>query len=316
MTLTKTVSIAVAGSLLTLVALAQPAAPDARTRAVRTTAQRASSCRALGDFYWEIGNRDRPLASGQVGRQFSGDSAIAIASASKWVFGAYVLQRIGRPPSPGEIEALSMRSGYVSFRPLLCALAGTVQGCFDRGDNSAFTGADVGKFSYGGGHDQKLAIDMGLGGLTRQGLATEVRRVLGNDLDFSYATPDLAGGLRASPTSYGRFLRKILRGDLRISGYLGTPTFCTLPDACSDAVHSPIDLAWHYGLNYWIEDDPAGDGAFSSAGAFGFYPWITADRGTYGLLARHSFAHDAAEASAICGQHLRRAWASGRAQLD
>lgn len=297
-------------------AVASASSTQQRARAVRATAQGAASCQALGDFYWEIGNADGVLASGQIGRRFNARSEIAVASASKLVFGAYVLEKIGRAPSPAEVQALTLESGYDSFRPLPCALAATVQACFARGNNSAFTPEEVGHFYYGGGHDEKLAIDLGLGPLTREGLAREVRSVLGDDLAFSYATPDLAGGLRSSPATYGRFLRKILRGDLRISSYLASPSVCTLPGSCPGALHSPAPVAWHYGLNHWIEDDRGGDGAFSSAGAFGFYPWITADQTLYGLLARHAYQRDAGIASAGCGQLLRRAWATGRPQLD
>jgi hypothetical protein len=288
----------------------------ARARAVRETASRASSCQSLGDFYWEIGNGQRMLASGRIGARYDADQAIAIASASKWVFGAYVLERTHGAPTPGEIDALTMRSGFVSFRPLPCALAGTVSACFAIGGNGRFTAADVGKFFYGGGHDEKLAIDLGLGALTREGLAGEMRRVLGDDLDFGYATPDLAGGMSATPSAYGSFLRKILRHELRMAGFLDAPAVCTLPESCASALHSPAPVAWHYGINHWIEDDPGGDGAFSSAGAFGFYPWITADRSFYGLLARHSYASGASFASAACGQRLRQAWASGQPQRD
>ncbi len=296
--------------------VASAAQNETRARAVRATARQATSCTALGDFYWEIGDADGVLASGQVGRRYGAQSEIAVASASKLVFGAYVLEKIGRAPSPAEVQALTLQSGYDSFRPLACALAATVQGCFARGGNSTFTPADVGHFYYGGGHDQKLAIDLGLGPLTRDALADEVRRALGVDLALSYATPDLAGGLRSSAATYGRFLRKILRGDLRISRYLASPAVCTLPGACPGALHSPAPVAWHYGLNHWIEDDPGGDGAFSSAGAFGFYPWITADVAYYGILARHSYQRGASLASALCGGLLRRAWATGRPQLD
>ena len=37
-----------------------------------------------------------------------------------------------------------------------------------------------------------------------------------------------------------------------------------------------------------MEDDPAvhGDGAFSSPGAFGFYPWIDSSKSYYGIISR------------------------------
>ena len=63
-----------------------------------------------------------------------------------------------------------------------------------------------------------------------------------------------------------------------------------------------------------IEDQPGGDGAFSSAGAFGFYPWITADKRYYGMLVRETLAPRAYVRSTACGALMRRAFAEGRPQ--
>ena len=60
-----------------------------------------------------------------------------------------------------------------------------------------------------------------------------------------------------------------------------------------------------------METDPTvGDGAFSSAGAFGFYPWIDATRSWYGVLARQTAAGSGNE-SAQCGRLIRKAWVTG-----
>ena len=85
----------------------------------------------------------------------------------------------------------------------------------------------------------------------------------------------------------------------------------------SRALYSPVTIAgdFHYSLGHWVEDDPlAGDGAFSSAGAFGFYPWIDATRAFYGILARHDLTGDAGNKSVLCGSLIRKAWVSGVAQ--
>jgi hypothetical protein len=63
-----------------------------------------------------------------------------------------------------------------------------------------------------------------------------------------------------------------------------------------------------------------GDGAFSSPGAFGFYPWVTADRQTYGLLAREErsgfITGDPGDRpgvmSVACGRLIRAAWNDGQ----
>ena len=61
--------------------------------------------------------------------------------------------------------------------------------------------------------------------------------------------------------------------------------------AVGTAANTPVPSteSWHYSIGHWVEDDPAvGDGAFSSAGAFGFYPWIDASKTYYGVLAREA----------------------------
>ena len=55
-------------------------------------------------------------------------------------------------------------------------------------------------------------------------------------------------------------------------------------------------------------DPLVGDGAFSSPGAFGFYPWVTPDKRYYGLLARMNTGSGAAMDSVACGRKLRLAW--------
>jgi hypothetical protein len=69
-----------------------------------------------------------------------------------------------------------------------------------------------------------------------------------------------------------------------------------------------------------VEDDPsgAGDGAFSSPGFAGFYPWIWIDptdatKAWYGILARTDTSSMASgfTASINCGRLIRRAWLTG-----
>jgi hypothetical protein len=111
-------------------------------------------------------------------------------------------------------------------------------------------------------------------------------------------------------------LRKLLDGRLRMGAFLGTQAVCTNPLTCSSAVSTPVppSESWSYSLGHWVESDPAvGDGAFSSAGAFGFYPWIDAGRTFYGLVAREASAGSGA-ASVDCGRLIREAWNTGVAQ--
>ena len=70
----------------------------------------------------------------------------------------------------------------------------------------------------------------------------------------------------------------------------------------------PSSESWRYSIGHWVEDDPVvGHGAFSSAGSFGFYPWIDADKTTYGVLARSESAGNGID-SVDCGRLVRKAW--------
>ena len=108
----------------------------------------------------------------------------------------------------------------------------------------------------------------------------------------------------------------MLNGQLQIASLLGSNATCTNPATCPTALNTPIrnDASWHYSIGHWVEDDPvSGDGAFSSAGAFGFYPWINADKNLYGVLARLDAA-GGGNSSALCGAAIRKAWVTGVAQ--
>ncbi|MFT3928731.1 MAG: hypothetical protein QM709_00415 [Spongiibacteraceae bacterium] len=288
---------------------------DQRIGAANATATSAKACKKLGDFYWEIGDKNGAGGSGTVGDKFTAQKMIPIASASKWIFGSYVLEKNGKKELTREqIQALEMTSGYTSHKHTHCILPRTTAECFRNRGNDEFHPEHVGKFFYNGGHDQKLAVDMGLGDLSAKQFGEEIRKYIGSDLAIDFNTPQPAGAMKASPGDYGKFLRKILNGDLRMHDYLGFQPVCTDPKTCQLAVYSPAPAAWHYSLNHWVEDSSDSDGAFSSAGAFGFYPWITADKQWYGILAREDRMPSAAKESVACGVKMRRAWLSGEVQ--
>lgn len=296
--------------LVLLVALPATAQTvDARRAAVQATLDQAPACAGLGDAYWEIGDADGRLAWGQRGRTITADRPLRIASASKWLWGAYAVERAGGALTADDIAALTMSSGYVGVNPLRCQ--GKVADCQGRGQ----VAAQVGRFHYDSGHSQHQAVAFGLGGLDGPGLAAEMRRLLGRELDFTMRSPQPAGGVIMAPAAYGLFLRKLTAGQLRLSPLLGSHAVCTLPGTCPSAIQSPLDRDWHYSLHHWVEDTPGDDGAVSSAGAFGFYPWISADRKAWGLLAREQAERHAGRASAICGILLRKAWFAGVPQM-
>lgn len=320
---------AVNAAPVTASAVSSPVPTFLRIHAATQTAQNNAACTAIQPFYWEIGNQTEALASGSVGgRTYTANTLMPIASASKWIFGAYVVQARQGQLSDEDIAALTMTAGYTNFSNTSCVriLPGrrdseTVGDCFHTdnpkgGNNSDYDANSLGKFYYNGGHFQKLAIDIGLGADNNAALQRDVQMYLGTDVVFTYGSPQLAGGVNTSANNYAVFLRKILNKQLYISDLLGTHAVCTNPKTCATALYTPVpaDLSWNYSLGHWVESDPAsGDGAFSSAGAFGFYPWIDKTKTFYGIVARKDSSgsgHD----SAVCGGLIRKAWMSGRVQ--
>lgn len=295
-----------------------------RSEAAQAVADNSPLCKAARPFYWEIGNSQQRLAGSSVGFGApDANTTMLIASASKWIFGAYVTQLRHGNLSDNEIRALTMRSGYVGLKYLACLrllqnrqASETVAGCLHSGNNDAYVAADVGRFYYNGGHFQALAVnDLGLGGLDDAELHDAIAQQVGKDFAFTYHSPQLAAGISTSANDYGRFLRKLLRRDLVMGAMLGEDAVCTNPKTCPGAVSTPVPEteSWHYSLAHWVEDDPGvGDGAYSSGGAFGFYPWIDAGKTWYGVLARHKIGSKAGYQSVQCGRQIRRAWLDGR----
>ena len=296
---------------------APPGSASQRAAAAATARSSVNACAAVRPFYWEVGTRDGLVAGGSVGgSRFGADTVLPYASASKWLYGAYVVQRARGVLSHTDVQALTLRSGYTSFAG--CAPGASVDACLASGSNGAYSASTDGRFFYGGGHMQKHASMNGLGSKTPAGLASAVRAQLGTDLAIGYSRAQPAGGAFGTPAAYALFLRKMLGGELRMGAMLGQSAVCANPALCDSgtALASPLraDEDWRYSLGHWVESDrDTGDGAFSSAGAFGFYPWIDASRSSYGLVAR--VAPGAAwRGSMRCGRLIRQAWASGVAR--
>jgi hypothetical protein len=251
--------------------------PDTATRiaAAEQTADTNAQCLAVSPFYFEIGDRTGAIVGASVGGDtYTATTEMNIASGSKWLFGAYVAEVRGGILSEADTRATHMLSGYVSMSNG-CLSTMTVQTCFNFGTNDTYTAGELDRFYYDSGHFQKWGVDNGMANMTGPQVASEYQRVLGADIPVSFNGPLLAGGAIMSADGYAVFLRKILNGQLQIANLLGDRKTCTLPGTCPTADYSPIPEAMDYSIGHWVEDEPAtGDGTFSSAGAFGFYPWI------------------------------------------
>ena len=297
---------------------------EIRTAAATETANTNPNCipsELTEGFYWEIGDRDGIKASGTVmgTNTPSSTQVIAIASASKWIYSTYALQKIGSFRS-SDLPFFNFTSGYISppGKEATCSYGETVGECA-AGINQV--PAAINKFFYSAGHFQYHATNvLGIGAMNAAELTTEVLGQLGS-FDFTYLQTNLAGGVNASASSYASFLQKILRGEYVISPYLGQNKVCASAACASGAVLSPAppDEEWNYSLGHWVEDDPVlGDGAFSSAGALGFYPWIDASKKWYGILARRADSTGGNQGfrSINCGRLIRQAWMTGVTVTD
>ena len=268
-------------------------------------------------FYWSVGDATGPLAGATASSDGSGPGAttvMSIASASKWVYGAYVAQVRAGVLTADDVRFLTFRSGYTDFDQ--CLSNQTVDECEAYETNGTYVAANDGKFYYGGGHMEKHAADNGLGAMDDVQLGAAVDAALGTG--FSYSQPQLAGGIYTDAAHYGDFLRRIVSGELAIAGLLGADAVCTNPSQCpTEAVYTPIASEDdHYSIGHWVEDDPAaGDGAFSSPGKFGFYPWISHDKAWWGVVARVDVLGGMQQgvASMLCGRRIRAAWVAGSA---
>ncbi|HSV60589.1 MAG TPA: hypothetical protein VLJ19_16965 [Variovorax sp.] len=301
-------------------ALAPGASVAERISAATATAQSSTNaCAPVRPFYWEIGNHDGKQASGSVNSSSStatvmSTTPMTLASASKWIYGAYVAQKRNGVLSSDDRAYLGMRRGYNSFES--CLQNQTVDSCLAYGTNGVYTASTDNKFDYGGGHMQKHASLMGLGAMNNKTLTSAIQGQIGTDVKVSFTSPQVAGGGFGTADAYAKFLRKLLTGQLVMGNLLGSNPVCTNKLTCgtTQAIFAPIPPteSWHYSVGHWVEDDPVlGDGAFSSPGAFGFYPWIDASRTSYGVLAR--MAPMGAFTSVQCGRLIRKAWTSATA---
>ena len=186
-----------------------PAATAAAAEAAIATANSSSNaCNAIRPFYWEIGDSAGALVSGSVNSSsdptvYAASSRLNVASASKWFYSSYFVQRTGGALSASDIKFLNFRSGYASG-DFACQAGQTVQECVDQGSNGVYSAADDGEFLYSGAHMEKHAALNGLGAMNNAMLAAEIRGQLGNEIDLAYSLPQPAGGVVTTATTTPR----------------------------------------------------------------------------------------------------------------
>ena len=314
-------------------------APTANSAAAaEATVKNNTLCQVIAPFYWEIGDQSSTLIGGSItgdGSVVTASTKLPVASASKWLYGMYVVQTRGAAAklTSDDINFLHFTSGYTNMgsdtQNSQCPTTDnpdTVDACLlltnpqDGMPYNTQVPATVGRFDYDSGHEQNHANLYGnVGTVPNSSLGATISGMLGPGVSFTYSEPLLAGGVDTTATMYATILRNVLSGSLFMLDALGTNAVCTLPSSTCNAYSSPIKEAWHYSMAHWVEDDPAtnGDGAFSSPGAYGYYPWIEAGKRYYGIVARAVDSMGAIQegyASAQCGRLIRHAWDTGVAQ--
>ncbi|MCP5433623.1 MAG: hypothetical protein H6923_10180 [Alphaproteobacteria bacterium] len=295
--------------------------------AAATAAANGEACEDVGSFYWEIGGpTGGPIVSGQVGSGYTRTTKIDLASASKWIFAAYVLERYNGLPGGASgadiVDALNMKLGYTNLNDLLCEFTLTVKQCFTIISNDDYDSAADGHFFYNSGHGQYVAQStshLNLPTKTRSTLFSAVDAQLNLGSSFSYSNLPLSSGLAANAADYAAFLQTLMTGGYVLSDYLSYSPVATYPCDTGLSGCTPLgSVDFHYSLHHWIEDNTggtlaggktlaAGDGAHSSPGAFGFYPWITADMQYYGIISVKNAAGGFND-TVPCGQAIRAAF--------
>ena len=255
------------------------------------------------------------------------------------------------------VPFLNFTSGYnnmtdycpYTLTPTVGACAQALNAATPSVPNDTQTAANVGKFYYNSGHLEvfQAGYDPSVSGVmngandTLTSLGNEVMAAFGNKgvaMNLNYVTPIPAGGVETTPGDYASFLQGLVRtsNPLNMRSLL-RPTasdpyaVCTNPydSTCVNssgqpaAVFAPVpgNISWHYSITHWIEDDAVtGDGAYSSPGKFGFYPWVDSSKTFYGIVARYDTAVGTTATvspyymSVVCGQAIRKAFLTGVAQ--
>ncbi len=326
-----------ASTVITVQALGPPTATS--VSAASATALNNAQCTAVQPFYWEIGSADAALASGSStqagGTAVTAATRTLIASASKWIYGMYVVQKRGGVANltAADVSFMTFSSGYTYMGsdtqsqtcPAPTSGNDSINYCLTLPSTTAgktFSSQDpatTGVFAYDAGHEENHAgqFQPEINALDTSALGGAIATELGvSGITLRYNQPLLAGGIYAGANDYSPLLRAILSGQVQMLGALGTHAVCAWVGAGCNAANSPqFTQHWHYSIAHWVEDDPtSGDGAFSSPGAFGFYPWIEANKKYYGVISRYAPSGNGTQngmASALCGHALRAAWETG-----
>lgn len=223
----------------------------------------------------------------------------------------------------GQVLGWSGARGTITLRHLLSFTSGlapnavcaadpliTLAACVDkiRDNPAAVVAAPGNRFDYGNAHLQVAArmAEVVTGKPWNTIFDDQLRAPLGLPADVTYYTapqqrigtsnPLVAGGLVASSDEYAKLLAvSFHRGNYKGVIYAPAALFdqqAIEPYPGVTIGNSPyvnLGLPWRYGLTAWLECPTPATGCttISSAGAFGWMPWIDRVAGYYAVLAMY-----------------------------
>jgi len=250
---------------------------------------------------------------------FDANTVVSVASASKWVSSAVLMRLVEQgvlsldAPLKSYIPELTGHWADTTLRQLLSHSSGASWGHAIENPPSMSYGEHVEQliqipvknepgvvFAYGGismqiaGYAAEQASGKRWSQLFDELVATPSemeQSVYGHPFWHSPGTeihsPNIAGGLYASGQDYFNFLTTLFPNETG-RGLLAKGTIDQME---SDLTSSLAQIVpgprpdWFYGLGLWCEAPLAGRCMqVNSAGAFGTFPWVDRETGTYGVL--------------------------------
>lgn len=254
---------------------------------------------------------------------FSADRRVAIASASKMVAGLTILRLVDQEflsldSTTGEVLGWTGPQAEITLRQLLSFTSGMereaactllpgidLADCVAAISQTPLLAAPGTRFDYGSTHLHVAArmAEVVTGEAWMDVFDQQMKEPLGLGADMVFYTaprqaagtsnPLIAGGLRATMNEYARILRLeydrgVYDGNRLIADALfDEQSSEPYPDAViGNTPLGALALDFHYGFANWLECTPPAVNCDvqSSAGAFGFTPWVDRTAGYYAIL--------------------------------
>lgn len=315
----------IASALLALTACGgdggdDPTSPDNPFDAVDSAARAAFESEGIAGMGLAIYNRDGAKVFEQMYGNFSPDTRVPVASASKIVSGVTLFRLMDAgyltlDSTTAQVLGWTGEQGTITLRQLLSFTSGlapenhctydstvTLDECVTTISQVDLIATPGTEFDYGSVHLSVAGrmAEVVTGKPWNELFAQELRDPLGLPSDIQYYAnplkpidtnnPLLAGGLIVSMNEYEHILHFIYdKGVWQSSALLAPGIFDTqgiepYPNVSIGTSPAPDNL--RYGLTAWLNcaTPQTGCHQISSPGAFGFTPWIDRDAGYYAIL--------------------------------